>query len=123
MFQAEKDSDKNILRDMKMFIDADFDGLEFEQVDSHFVDSSGFGKKGEPALTADEFLEKVKAGRFYAIIGIGRFQIHIGEYIKIVKPDCAITCEQQDYAEQENSGHVIINCTLCSDQNKCLNAS
>ena len=82
MFQAGKDNDKSIFQKMKMFIDADFDGLELEQVDSHFVDTSGFGKKGEPALIADEFLEKVKAGRFYAITGIGQFQVRIGEYVE-----------------------------------------
>ncbi len=81
MFQAEKDNDKNIFRDMKMFIDAD-DFNRFEEVDNHFVDFSGWGQKGEPALTIDEFLKKVKAGRFYAITGIGLFQVHIGEYVK-----------------------------------------
>ena len=74
-------------------------------------------------MTIDEFLEKVKEGRFYAITGIGQFQVYIREYIKIVKPDCAITCEQQDYVEQENSEHITINCTLCRDQDKCLNTS
>ena len=80
MFQAEKDGDKNMFQDTKMFDLDDSDG--FEQIDSHFVDSSGWGKKGEPALTVDEFLKKVKAGRFYAITGIGQFQVHVGEYIK-----------------------------------------
>lgn len=80
MFQANEDHDKNVFS-VKML---DLDELNrFEEVDSHFVDFSGWGKKGEPALTADEFLEKVVAGRFYAVTGIGQFQIHIGEYIEI----------------------------------------
>ena len=79
MFQAEKDGDENV-RNCKMLNPNDLD--KFEEVNNHFVDFSGWGQKGEPALTIDEFLEKVKAGRFYAITGIGQFQVHIGEYVK-----------------------------------------
>ena len=55
---------------------------QFEEIDSYFVDSSGFGREDEPALTVDQFLAKVKAGRFYAVTDIGQFQVHIGEYIE-----------------------------------------
>ncbi len=83
MFQAEKDCDENVFREAKMFTDDLSE--QFKEVNSHFVDSSGFGIKGEPALTADEFLEKIKAGQFYAITGIGLFQVHVGEFIKRIK--------------------------------------
>lgn len=83
MFQAEKDDDKNVFQDMKMYVDAEYN--EFEEVNSYFVDSSGFGKKSDPALTMNEFLKKVKVGRFYAITGIGQFQVRISEYVKIEK--------------------------------------
>ncbi len=81
MFKAKKDMDRDVFQKMKMFTD-DLPE-QFKEVDSHFVDSSGFGVKGEPALTADEFLEKVKAGRFYTITDVGLFQVHVGEYVKI----------------------------------------
>ena len=81
MFKAKKDGDEKIFQNVKMFTDDLSE--QFEEVNSYFVDSSGFGVKGEPALTADEFLEKVKAGRFYAITDIGQFQVNIGEYVKI----------------------------------------
>ena len=52
-------------------------------VKSYFVDGSGFGTEGEPALTFGQFLGKVKAGRGYAIREAGQFQIYINEYIKV----------------------------------------
>ncbi len=79
MFKAKKDKDQDVFQKMKMFTDNLSE--QFEEVDEHFVDLSGFGRKGEPALTADEFLEKVKADRFYAITRIGQFQVHVGEYV------------------------------------------
>ena len=45
-----------------------------------FVDKSGFGQPGEPALTAEQFLDEVKEGFGYAIIEEGQFQIYIGEF-------------------------------------------
>jgi hypothetical protein len=51
-------------------------------VQIYFVDSSGFGQSGEPALTFPEFLNKVKVGRAYGIVSAGQFQVNIGEYVK-----------------------------------------
>ena len=79
MFKAKEDKDRDVFQKAEMFTDDLSE--QFEEVDEYFVDSSGFGRKGEPALTADEFLEKVKANRFYAITGIGQFQVHVGEYV------------------------------------------
>lgn len=51
-------------------------------VETYFVDSSGFGEESEPALTINEFLKKIKAGRGYAIIEAGQFQVYIGEFVR-----------------------------------------
>jgi len=46
----------------------------------YFVDNSGFGSENESALTARQFVAKVKAGYGYAIINMGQFQVYIQEY-------------------------------------------
>ena len=51
-------------------------------VHTYFVDASGFGQAGEPALTAEQFQAKVKAGFGYAIIEQGQFQVYVGEFQK-----------------------------------------
>ena len=56
-------------------------GWEFVQ--EFFVDSSGFGAKGEPALTFGELLEQVKEGYGYGIGECGQFQLYIREYKKL----------------------------------------
>jgi len=54
-------------------------------VETYFVDNSGFGGDNEPALTAAQFVSRVKAGRGYAVIEAGQFQVYIGEFVKCVK--------------------------------------
>lgn len=49
-------------------------------VNRYFVDSSGWGRAGEPALTTEQFVSKLKPGCGYAIIGEGQFQVWVGEY-------------------------------------------
>ena len=51
-------------------------------IDRLFVDNSGFGAQNEPALTAEQFIEKVKEGLGYAIIEEGQFQLYIGVFKK-----------------------------------------
>jgi hypothetical protein len=51
-------------------------------VNTYFVDSSGFGDEGEPALTREQFLKKLQVGRGYAIIEAGQFQVYIGEFVQ-----------------------------------------
>lgn len=46
----------------------------------YFVDSSGLGNSGEPALTIEAFMRKLKIGYGYAIIEAGQFQVYVGEY-------------------------------------------
>lgn len=78
MFQAKEDMDQGVFQ-CKMVSDNDL--KQFEEVDEHFVDSSGFGKEDEVAMTPDEFLKKVKKGKYYAITSIGQFQLFVGEYV------------------------------------------
>lgn len=54
----------------------------WEKVGEFFVDSSGLGMPNELALTAYQFLEKIKVGRGYAITEAGEFQVYVGEYIR-----------------------------------------
>jgi len=54
-------------------------------VETLFVDSSGFGSDNEPALTANQFIERTKKGLGYAIVGEGQSQVCVGVFEKIVK--------------------------------------
>lgn len=45
-----------------------------------FVDISGFGAPGEPALTIDQFIAETRPGFVYALISHGQFQGHVAEY-------------------------------------------
>ena len=54
----------------------------WELVETYFVDSSGFGQIGEPALTVGQFIEKLEVGFAYAIVETGQFQVHIGKFKK-----------------------------------------
>jgi len=47
---------------------------------AYFVDASGYGRPGEPALTINEFLQQIKPGLGYGIVETGQFQIKIGAY-------------------------------------------
>ena len=54
----------------------------YKKVNEYFVDNSGWGSENEPALTARQFLGKVKQGYYYGITDMGQFQVYIGEFIK-----------------------------------------
>ncbi|MBW8002565.1 MAG: hypothetical protein FVQ80_11165 [Planctomycetes bacterium] len=79
MFKAKTDGDKNVFKVKE--VDETPEG--FTETNEYFIDSSGFGGDDEPALTPDQFLKKVKAGKYYAITGQGQFQVFVGEYEKI----------------------------------------
>ena len=57
------------------------DGWKLDK--EYFVDSSGFGQEGEPALTIDQFLKVVEVGKGYALTECGQFQLYVGEYTKL----------------------------------------
>ena len=48
----------------------------------YFVDSSGWGRAGEPALTFNQFLRVLRPGFAYAITRAGQFQVYVQEYEK-----------------------------------------
>lgn len=54
----------------------------WKEVDRLFVDNSGFGSDNEPALTPEQFIDKVKAGMGYAVVEVGQFQVYIGVFEK-----------------------------------------
>lgn len=52
-------------------------------VDEHFVDSSGFGSAGEPAMTIGDFCKLVAkhdADRGWGLTQEGQFQVYVGEF-------------------------------------------
>lgn len=55
----------------------------WELIETYFVDSSGYGAPGEAALTANQFIEKLKPGLGYAIIEVGEFQVVVGEFKQV----------------------------------------
>ncbi len=76
---AESDQDRGV------FMAPDIEDQrpkKYELTEELLVDSSGFGGEEELALTADQFLAKVKAGLGYAIIGKGQFQVMVGVFKK-----------------------------------------
>jgi hypothetical protein len=46
----------------------------------YFCDTSGFGQRGERALTMEEFFNVMAAGYGYAIIEAGQFQAYVAQY-------------------------------------------
>ena len=51
----------------------------------YLVDSSGFGRADEPALTLDAFASILVEGHGYGIIEAGEFQVVVGEYVREAK--------------------------------------
>ena len=53
-------------------------------LDTYFVDSSGFGQPGEPAMSRNEFISLVEGlpGFGWGIVEAGQFQVYVGRYEK-----------------------------------------
>ena len=81
MYRAKCNSDEGVFKCGK--IEGEKTPLGYKVTEVFFVDNSGFGTEGEMAYTAKSFLAKVKSGRYYAITGVGQFQVYITEYEKI----------------------------------------
>ena len=62
------------------------DDWDSEPVETWFVDSSGFGGFGGPALIISEFIDALKKyvrenpTHGFGIIGVGQFQVHVGAF-------------------------------------------
>lgn len=52
-------------------------------IEKYFVDSSGFGRNNEMALSVSQFIKKLKVGYGYAIIEAGQFQVYVAEFRRI----------------------------------------
>jgi hypothetical protein len=50
-----------------------------------FVDKSGFGAPGEPALNLEEFLDLIRPGYGYGVIEEGQFQVHVAVFERSAK--------------------------------------
>jgi len=50
---------------------------------SYFVDKSGFGAPGEPALTLEAFLLQLEAGFGYAMTEEGQLQCYVTKFRKV----------------------------------------
>lgn len=45
-----------------------------------FVDATGRGAPGEPAMTHEEFFGKLRPGYAYAVVEAGQFQVYVQEF-------------------------------------------
>jgi hypothetical protein len=56
----------------------------WKKVEEHFVDASGFGAPGEPAMTIEAFAKMVKEkpSHGWGIGETGQFQCYIWEYVR-----------------------------------------
>jgi hypothetical protein len=84
LYRAKENGDLGV-KGCKVVGNGDIYG--YELTETFFVDNSGFGDRGEPALVFADFLSKVKAGYYYGIREAGQFQVYIGEYKKIAGKD------------------------------------
>lgn len=57
-------------------------GVDFN-MEAFFVDHSGFGSPGEPALTVAEFFAMARPGFGYAVVECGQFQLYMGVFQKV----------------------------------------
>ena len=75
--EAVVDRDQGILRMPNI---GSYEPPGWDLICSYFVDKSGFGSEGEPALTIDQFFAEIKKGLAYAIVEEGQFQVYVGEF-------------------------------------------
>ena len=80
LYRAKVDGDEGIFKGVKNIGTTTPEG--YTVVEDYFVDNSGWGREGEPALTGAQFIKKVKKGFYYGITGVGQFQVYISEFKK-----------------------------------------
>ena len=74
--------DRTTVRGIKHIGDAEVD-VDLEDVDNRFVDSSGFGRPNERALTQEQFLSRLETlvqehgPLAIAIVSEGQFQVYV----------------------------------------------
>lgn len=62
-----------------------FKPKNWKQIEIFFVDKTGLGQRGEPALTVEQFIEKIEPGFGYAIVEEGEFQVNVGKFKKVLE--------------------------------------
>jgi len=77
-YVATKDFDEGVFQCPNL---GDYTPNGWIEIDKLFVDSSGFGSINEPALTKDQFINRIRKGYGYGISEAGQFQV----YIKVLK--------------------------------------
>ena len=57
------------------------------ETERYFVDNSGWSDPEELAshgcLSGEQFLDKIKPGKGYAIVQVGQFQLYVGEFERL----------------------------------------
>lgn len=61
----------------------DYSPEGWREVGVHFVDSTGLGLEGEPALTAQAFANRLVSGHGYGIGDVGQFQLYVREFVRM----------------------------------------
>ena len=77
---AKHDKDEGVFKCPNF---GDYLPKNWEMSDEYFVDNSGFGSESEPALTPNQFINRVRKGFGYAISGEGQFQVYIKEFKRV----------------------------------------
>ena len=80
-FLIEEEGDKGFLSQIPHI--GDYRPKGWKLVDTLFVDSSGLGSEGEPAMTFSQFVARSKLGFGYAIIEAGQFQVRIAGFRRL----------------------------------------
>lgn len=73
----------NLAADGRWFRDTELYHGHLRDENVLFVDKSGFGAAGEPALTLDEFLNVIRPGYGYAVVEEGQFRVKVGVFKRI----------------------------------------
>ena len=80
LYIATADNDKGVF---SCPVIGDYVPKGWTKTAEYFVDSSGLGSEGESALTASQFLSRVKKGRGYGITERGQFQVFVAEFKEV----------------------------------------
>ena len=78
LFKTKEEITFENMRKIPLILTKEING--YENTNTFFVDSSGFGQEGEMALTINQFLKEIKVGYAYGIIEAGQFQVYISEF-------------------------------------------
>jgi hypothetical protein len=79
-YVAQADHDGGVFNCPRL---GDYTPEGWKEVDELFVDMTGFGYDDEPALTKQQFLNKIKEGLGYGISEVGQFQCYIRVFERV----------------------------------------